>query len=241
MPGYWDTLCLKRIRVGNWEEHQCSLWDMSKMENHRLFYTQSSDHKAMAGKDWWDPLVVVVLLQNQRLKFYLFISRYYLLPMGWHMLKGSPVYRTGQLQIGLWLTTWHFAPAPQVPGHGSPHFRFEHASFWGHSELWTHSGRHVGGLPMYPWTQEHAACPLVSRHWLFGPHGDGLHGFCTTGATRINKLTIDWMIQVLSGSYSEWVCIERMHFLPVQLDSCTLVYDSRPHKLHFGSRFQGMD
>ena len=45
-----------------------------------------------------------------------------------------------------------------------------------------HSGLHAGGLPMKPGTQEHTACPLISRHWLFGPQGDGLHGCVTTGA-----------------------------------------------------------
>jgi hypothetical protein len=37
---------------------------------------------------------------------------------------------------------------------------------------------------MKPGTHEHTACPLISRHWLLGPHGDGLQGSATTGATQ---------------------------------------------------------
>jgi hypothetical protein len=74
------------------------------------------------------------------------------------------VYRGGQEQIGLWLKTSHFAPIPHVPGQGSMHFWLLHALFKAHSELVTHSGRHVGGEPIYPGTQEHTACPFTSRH-----------------------------------------------------------------------------
>lgn len=68
--------------------------------------------------------------------------------IGWHITNGFPVYRFGQLQIGLWFTTIHFAPIPQVPTQGSRHFWFEHASVNGQSEFTVHSGRHVGGLPI---------------------------------------------------------------------------------------------
>lgn len=30
---------------------------------------------------------------------------------------------------------------------------------------------------MYEGKQEHTDCSFISRHWLLGPHGDGLHGF----------------------------------------------------------------
>lgn len=40
-----------------------------------------------------------------------------------------------------------------------------------------HSGLQVGGLPIKPSTQEHTAWPLNSRHLLYEPHGEGLHGF----------------------------------------------------------------
>lgn len=99
----------------------------------------------------------------------------------WHLVNGSPVYCGGQLHIGLWLTTWQMAPMPHVPGQGSTHFWLMQAWFRGHSELTTHSGLHVGGLPINPGTHEHTACPFISRHWLLGPQGDGLHGWISTG------------------------------------------------------------
>lgn len=104
------------------------------------------------------------------------------LRMGWHLMKGSPVSPDGQLHIGLWLMTWHWAPRPHVPGQGSVHFWFEHASLRLQSELTMHSGLQDGGLPMKPCTHEHTACSLMTRHWLLGPQGDGLHGCFTSGA-----------------------------------------------------------
>lgn len=106
---------------------------------------------------------------------------FYLL-IGMHRINGSPVCLLGQVHMGLWFTTWHIAPVPQVPGHGLIHFWLKHASFNGHSELVTHSGLHVGGLPMKPSMQEHTACLLISLHWLFGPQGEGWQGFVTTGS-----------------------------------------------------------
>lgn len=102
-----------------------------------------------------------------------------------HLINGSPVSCEGQLQIGLWFITWHLAPIPQVPGQGSLHFWFMHASAWAQSVLTTHSGLHVGGLPMYPVTHVQTAKPLISLHWLFGPHGDGLQGCVVTGSIQV--------------------------------------------------------
>lgn len=59
------------------------------------------------------------------------------------------------MQYGLWLIVLHKAFSPQVPGHGSRHFWFEHALFGLQSESIEHSGRQVGGDPMYPLRQEH--------------------------------------------------------------------------------------
>ena len=78
--------------------------------------------------------------------------------------------------MGLWFTTLHLAPMPQVPGQGSLHFWLEQAWVSGHSELTTHSGLQVGGLPMKPGTQEHTPWPFTSLHWLLGPHGEGWQG-----------------------------------------------------------------
>lgn len=99
-----------------------------------------------------------------------------------HLVKGSPVYLGGQLHMGLWLTTWHLAFSPQVPGHGSMHFWLIQALSKWHSALFTHSGLHVGGLPIKPSTQEHTPWPFISLHLLLGPHGDGTHGLVSTGA-----------------------------------------------------------
>jgi hypothetical protein len=66
-----------------------------------------------------------------------------------HALKGSPVNPFKQEQITLWLTTLQRAFLPQGPGlHGSIHFSFSQALFWGHSELMIHSGLQDGGVPM---------------------------------------------------------------------------------------------
>lgn len=65
-----------------------------------------------------------------------------------HLTKGSPTNCGGQLHIGLWLITWHFALIPHVPGQGSIHFWLLHALSCVQSELITHSGRHAGGLPI---------------------------------------------------------------------------------------------
>lgn len=65
-----------------------------------------------------------------------------------HLTNGSPVWGVWQLQIGLWFTTWHFAPMPQVPGQGSIHFWLTHALSKLHSELVIHSGLQVGGEPI---------------------------------------------------------------------------------------------
>lgn len=86
--------------------------------------------------------------------------------------------------MGLWFLTWQFALIPHVPGQGSTHFWLLQASFWGHSELVTHSGLQVGGAPMYPGTQEQIAWPLFWRHWELGPQGEGWQGLVSTGAEQ---------------------------------------------------------
>lgn len=58
------------------------------------------------------------------------------------------------------------------------------AKFGGHSELITHSGRQYGGEPTKEGKQEQTACPLISLHWLFAPHGDGLQGLVSTTWAR---------------------------------------------------------
>ena len=67
---------------------------------------------------------------------------------GKQLVKGSPVYPSGQVHTGVWLMTVHWAPAPHDPGHGSRHLSLMHALLLGHSELMLHSGRQFGGTPM---------------------------------------------------------------------------------------------
>lgn len=66
---------------------------------------------------------------------------------------------------------------PQAPGHGSRHFCAIHARSLGHSEFTVHSGRQLGGTPMYVDRQVHDGLPPMSRHSANWPQGDGTHGF----------------------------------------------------------------
>ena len=58
-----------------------------------------------------------------------------------------------------------------------------------HLRVMTHSGLQFGGLPVYPWRQEQAGCPLISLHSENGPHGEGTHGltglFVSTGIIAV--------------------------------------------------------
>lgn len=107
-----------------------------------------------------------------------------ILLMGVHLKNGSPVCFDGQLHIGLWLTTWHIAPIPHVPGQGLIHFWLTHAWVSEHSALDTHSGLHVGGLPINPCIQEQTAWLFTTRHWLLGPQGDNWQGLVRTGSAK---------------------------------------------------------
>lgn len=97
------------------------------------------------------------------------------------------MYDGGHEQKGLWLLTWHFANSPHVPGHGSWQCWLIQARIGGHSEFDTHSGRHIGGEPTNDGKQVQIAWPLYSRHLLFGPHGEGTHGFVCTGSTEKSR------------------------------------------------------
>lgn len=101
-----------------------------------------------------------------------------------HWTNALPVKPGGQLHIGLWLTTWHLAPIPHVPGQGSRHFWLLQALLKTQSELTIHSGWQVGGEPVNPTIHEQTACWYISRQILFGPHGDGLQGSCTTATNN---------------------------------------------------------
>ena len=47
--------------------------------------------------------------------------------MGRQLVKGSPVYPSSHVQMGVWLITLHLALMPHDPGQGSRHFSFMHA------------------------------------------------------------------------------------------------------------------
>lgn len=100
--------------------------------------------------------------------------------MGKQFVNGSPVIPSGQIQIGVWLSTLQTAPVPHEPGHGSLHFSRIHAKLLGHSELIVHSGRQFGGCPRYPTWHEHDGDPPISLHCEYKPHGDGTHGLTGT-------------------------------------------------------------
>lgn len=51
-----------------------------------------------------------------------------------------------------------------------------------------HSGLQVGGLPIYPIMQEQTACPFISLHSEFGPHGEGWQGFLIGITKKIKNL-----------------------------------------------------
>lgn len=177
----WGIRYWTHILGDSSEVLQYNRFGMNTMGNLRLDDTLRLAHKVMDCMGWLGQLVSQLLTRNIMWFLAQIIDVFNLL-LGWHLKNGSPSKRSGHLQIGLWLTTVHIADIPQVPMQGSRHFWLKQAWFRGHSLLWTHSGRHVGGLPINPGTHEQTPCPFISRHWLFGPHGDGWQGLRWTGS-----------------------------------------------------------
>lgn len=136
-----------------------------------------------------------------------------LLNRGMHLVKGSPVNDSLQLQIGLWFLTTHIVLRPHALGQGSEHFCEIQALSNGHSALTTHSGLQPGGLPIYSSKQVQTACSLFTRHWLFGPQGDGKHGFLgfSVNAIQTSQLRVilgcvnQWLTFSLNCANSEWI------------------------------------
>lgn len=115
------------------------------------------------------------------------------LRLGMQRMNGSPVNTGGQLQIGLWFNTWQRAEIPHVPRQGLLHFMLMQASFSAQSVFTIHSGRQAGGLPINPGIHVHIAWLLKLWHRLFGPQGDGLHGFSMTiGSARALFFAMIW-------------------------------------------------
>lgn len=89
--------------------------------------------------------------------------------------------------MGWWWITSQRALSPQVPGQGSVHLYLWQARFVEHSALTTHSGLQFGGDPWYSGRHEHTAFPFFSMHLLFGPHGDGVHGWGVSGGMSVGQ------------------------------------------------------
>lgn len=111
--------------------------------------------------------------------------------IGLQTVSGFPVYPSLHVQIGLWLFTRQFACWPHTfDVHGFTHFWFVHALSREHSDDTTHSGRQAGAVPTNSGKHVQIATPLLSLHWLFGPHELGRHAsmgsFSTAG--KINRI-----------------------------------------------------
>lgn len=126
---------------------------------------------------------------------------------GRHWMNAFPEVPSGQVQMGMWLTTSHRAPCPQVPGQGSAHLFLMQAFVLSQSVLNTHSGRQpVYGSPWYSGRQ----VQVPSRHSALGPHGDGLHGSDSTGSATVrnteiavsNLVECNWLFLILE--YITW-------------------------------------
>lgn len=77
-----------------------------------------------------------------------------------------------------------------MPGHGSIHFWLTHALFKEHSELTTHSGLHIGGIPTKPERHVQTAWLFISLHCELGPQGEGWHGFVLGGGVAVFTIEI---------------------------------------------------
>lgn len=87
-----------------------------------------------------------------------------------------------------------------------------HALSDGHSDETTHSGRHAGGVPIYPGAHEHTDCPALSRQLLFGPHGDGEHGKLRDGGgVGISRHSKNGSPVNPTGQLHVGMCFETVH------------------------------
>lgn len=179
-PYWWYTL------DGSLVGYPYIVANKSRKVNLQLLGTERKAHKEMVNKD-------LLAQPRQQLKnngSYIFWSIFaviFFFKLCWKIsalpgiskqrLNGSPVNRGRHVQIGLWFITLHSVFWPHTPSQGFLHFWRIHACCWLHSELTRHSGRQAGGVPRNSDWQVHTAWSLDTLQILFGPHGDGMHGF----------------------------------------------------------------
>lgn len=152
----WRIRCYWHIQACNLAVFRYNLVDKYIWQSRRLNRIYYLDHMVTVRRDSLALIVLELLLKysiDRQLLNKVDVNdirscRTNYSPIIIHLINGSPVYLGLQLQIGLWFITLHSAAIPQVPGHGSIHFWFTQALFKAHSELVTHSGLHVGGLPI---------------------------------------------------------------------------------------------
>lgn len=99
-----------------------------------------------------------------------------------------------QLHNGLWLRTLHVALIPHTfREHGLMHLLFIQALSAGHSELTMHSGRQPVisvGMPNILGRHLQIAVSCTVSHIVFGPHGEGWHGFGFVGSKYTKHILI---------------------------------------------------
>ncbi|CAB0002809.1 unnamed protein product [Nesidiocoris tenuis] len=144
-----------------------------------------------------------------------------------HNENGLPVYPSGQIHWGVWLTTLQMASVPHVPGQGSLHFWLIQARFDGHSLLLAHSGLQFGGDPWKSGKQEHEGLSPTALHCELGPHGDGAQGLigaCCTGGggarIKLNFQQLAFVTHPMKTSFNIVECDEMRTI--VTLQCCTL-------------------
>lgn len=89
--------------------------------------------------------------------------------------------------MGACLTTTHVVCDPHDPGHGSRQRSLWQASVLGQSALIVHSGLQFGGRPMKFGKHEQAGELPTTRHWEFGPQGEGTQGLPLGGCWTVGS------------------------------------------------------
>lgn len=134
------------------------------------------------------------------------------------------------------------------------HFWLTQALSQEHSDERTHSGRQPGGLPTKLAKHVQAAIPLLSLHWLFGPHGLGRQTSITSiGGFAILNTDGEVIDKQWESSCDERVgeestydhielrCNSYTNHLWTRFYRYTLADDLQLDNQHFDHRHQGMD